>query len=124
MDEVTVKYGDSHLHLIKSKNLIGAKPEAGKTDQVSSLFSSISSTPEPQIKKLGGFQVFDVSCCSEDAEDILDTVRQRSEIRTGTHIFHTSDDEIPFVPTGQLYITGDSYYNSWLWLHSSNGKRC
>ncbi|WP_228038773.1 S8 family peptidase [Nostoc sp. LEGE 12450] len=37
-------------------------------------------------------------------ENTLDTLRNNAVVASGTHVFYTSEDEVPFVPTGQLYV--------------------
>jgi subtilisin family serine protease len=51
-----------------------------------------------------GFRVADLSGNINPIEEMLDTLRQHSAVDAGTHVYHTSTDGIPFVPTGELYV--------------------
>jgi subtilisin family serine protease len=104
MDEVIIKYGNSNLKLKKSEKFIAVKARPGIDRRVLSdiapEFSASGSTPST----LGGFQLINVEAGEEAMEEALDKLRAAPAIVAGTHVFHSSDDGVPFVPTGQLYV--------------------
>jgi subtilisin family serine protease len=108
MDEVSLKIGNQTLKLVKSKKYIAIKPQPGVgRHALPNLLAPQLSMSSPTAS-LGGFQVINVSTADAPAEDTLDALRADASVSVGTHVFHTSDDEVPFVPTGQLYVEWDS----------------
>jgi len=105
MDNVSIKYGDGVLNLRKSDTLIAVKPRPGtKTQSLVSLAPQLSE-PENLQTTLGGFQLLRVKQApGADIEKTLDILRANSATAVGTHVFETSNDGVPFVPTGQLYV--------------------
>jgi subtilisin family serine protease len=104
MDEVTLKMGNGTLKLVKSKKYIAIKPRPGvDRRELAELAPGLEATASPSTS-LGGFQVINVGGADAPAEETLDALRADPAVSAGTHVFHTSDDEVPFVPTGQLYI--------------------
>jgi len=105
MDNVSIKYGNGVLNLRKSDTLIGVKPRPGtKTRSLVGLAPQLSE-PEGLQTTLGGFQLLQVEQTrGADVEETLDKLRSNNAIAVGTHVFETSNDKVPFVPTGQLYI--------------------
>ena len=41
---------------------------------------------------------------STEVETTLDAVRLAPGIASGTHVYESSEDAVPFVPSGQLYV--------------------
>jgi subtilisin family serine protease len=109
MDEISLKYGGHELSLKKSDTLIAVKPHPGTSqgalaslsphlgDAALSLLASEQNT-------LGGFHIVNVADGPQPLEETLDALRAEPEINTGSHVFYTADDAVPFVPTGQIYI--------------------
>lgn len=104
MDEASIKFGGRVLNLKKSEKLIAVKPRPGVERKVLSEIAPQLSSPDLAKPSLGGFQLINVEHMDTPMEETLNTMRENAAINTGTHVFHTSDDEVPFVPTGQLYI--------------------
>ena len=104
MDEVTLKMGKDTVKLVKSKKYIAIKPRPGvDRGELAELAPELAATTSPGTE-LGGFQLINVEDAAAPFEETLDALRAESAVNSGTHVFHTSDDEVPFVPTGQLFI--------------------
>lgn len=101
---VKLKFGGSDLNLAKSDTLIAVKPQPGMEKKADAAVRS--STPVQQITndRLGGFKIVEVNSTSTETNEALDRLRHDPAIATGSHVFHTSDDGVPFVPTGTLFI--------------------
>ncbi|HEV2122908.1 MAG TPA: S8 family serine peptidase [Chloroflexota bacterium] len=105
MDEVTIEYGDGTLHMKKSASLIAVKAKPGTGSEALARLAPQMATSADPVQQLGGFQVLRVDdAAGIGVEDSLDMLRASEEIEVGTHVFETSDDGVPFVPTGQLYV--------------------
>lgn len=104
MDKVSIKYGDGHVTLTKSKDMVAVRPAPGTDPQrLARLVPELAKPPKPEAS-LGGFQLVTVKNASAGMEETLDTLRADPGIQTGSHVFHTSGDGVPFVPTGQLFV--------------------
>lgn len=104
MDQFLIKYGDQTLRLNKSKKLIALKIRSGTKK---AMLKDVIGNPEIVenfSSDLGGFQILNVERHEKPLENTLDVLRASPAVAVGTHVFETSSDEVPFVPTGQLYI--------------------
>jgi subtilisin family serine protease len=100
MDEVHLKFGDSEITLTKSDKLIALKPQPNRRRKIT------HSNLNPK-DALNGFELFSVKGSNESKktmEETLDVIRNSSDVVTGSHVYHTSDDEVPFVPSGEIFI--------------------
>lgn len=106
-DSVQLKYGGHTLDLKKSQTLIAVKPRPGLEKKVLGDVVPGSAQPKDGAVTLGGFQLVNVEQAGRSADDALALARSNAAVAVGSHVFHTSDDGVPFVPTGQLYIEFD-----------------
>lgn len=104
MDRITLRFGERPLTLTKSNQLIGIKPEAGVDRRLVSELTANVPVAGAGIGTLGGFEVLNVSAADGPMEAALESLRSNPAVSVGTHIYHTSDDAVPFVPTGKLYV--------------------
>lgn len=97
-----IKYGAGKLALTKSDELVAVKLKMGASPEAITGYRMHA----PRAgERLGGFRLVNV----EDApgagsEDTLDRLRANGAVSVGTHVYHTSDDGVPFVPTGEIYV--------------------
>jgi subtilisin family serine protease len=104
MDQVSIDIGGSPVTLTKSSKLIGLKPAHGGSAHLAARESAMRKLAVPAAANLGGFDVYALPSQTLLAEETLDALRADPAVALGTHVFHTSDDDVPFVPTGQLYV--------------------
>ncbi len=102
MSETTLMYGGKSLTLIKSPDLVGVKAERGRAVAAHSIATRLGAISTGE--NMAGFDIVDLSKVPLPMEEALDSLRRRSEVSIGTHIYYTSDDGVPFVPTGSVYI--------------------
>lgn len=105
MQKYKLKYGKRDLELQESKKLIGVRPKPGMSKAMEAAIQGL------HVKKtsagdssLGGFEIVEVEPETQDAGDLLDQLRSDNTVNVGTHVFHTSEDDVPFVPTGELFV--------------------
>lgn len=105
VDEVSIKYGAADLSLKKSPDLIAVKTRPGTATGVLTHLAPDLAVPADVQGTLGGFRLLSVENANPgDVEETLNTLRANEAIAAGTHVYVTSDDGVPFVPTGQLYL--------------------
>jgi len=102
MDKITIKYGGKKLSLTKSKSLIGIKPNRNTSRRSNHMRRNIQEMDTGM--HLARFNVLDVSARDEDMESMLDQLRVSPDIQSGSHVYHTSDDGVAFMPSGQIYL--------------------
>lgn len=102
MDEFTIRYGGDDLSLRKSTHLIAVKSAVDRGEEAERAVQHYRGHFTGQ--KFNGFEVVDVDETALPLEEALEALRDDANISVGTHVYHTSDDDVPFVPTGELYI--------------------
>jgi hypothetical protein len=97
-----LKIGDHTVALRQSDSLIAVKTssEAGAVK----LASLTVPSPTFQGRGLAGFELRQVRTNGTTPRDALAILRQSDTITQGTEVFHTSDDDVPFVPTGEIFL--------------------
>lgn len=103
MAATRIRYGDSELELEKSDRYIAVRPTGGMERQFAAALASAQPTRQLQ-NTLGGFVILDVEQSPQSMEETLNALRARPSVAAGTHVYHTSADDVPFVPTGQLFV--------------------
>jgi hypothetical protein len=104
-DEVTLQYGNGAISFKKSDTFVAVKLKPGTQERSMLGLVPQAFQPEDTQADLGGFHIYNVkSAPGGDTNQALDMLRASGAVDVGTHVYETSDDHIPFVPTGQLYI--------------------
>jgi len=101
-EKIALQYGGSELQLEKSEKLVAVRPQIGRSSEM--LAAVAAHHGGPAGLKLGGFEVVSVERAAAPADETLDQLRAASPVQTASHVYHTSDDGTPFVPTGEIYV--------------------
>jgi subtilisin family serine protease len=104
MDSITLNYGNQKLEFKKSKKFIAIKPRVGVENKALSEFLPNTQQTKNAASTIGGFQLVNVKGFKQSLESTLNKLRANPAVTAGTHVFETANDEVPFVPTGQLFI--------------------
>ncbi|MBI1685864.1 S8 family serine peptidase [Caulobacter hibisci] len=103
MTQTLLRLGGQTVAFTKSEDLIAVRPSAGMAEAATRALHDIA--PEAiSGETLGGFQIVKVDGGAPGSDEKLDLLRADSAMAKGTHVFHTSDDGVPFVPTGVIFI--------------------
>lgn len=102
MDEVEMQIGGTAVKFMKSPATVALRPTQGQMRQVELLASRFGAQPVSQT--LGGFAVVSGMGHAQPMEDALNAIRAEPGVKVGSHVYHTSDDGVPFVPTGELFV--------------------
>lgn len=109
MEEIELNIGGQPVKLSKSQQMIGLKPHKGHTisgDSLAKKFNVNCST-----NQLSGFQIVNVMDQVQEMDRTFDLLCEDPDVCLGSHVYHTSDDGIPFIPTGDIYIEFKEKYN-------------
>lgn len=105
-EKAELKIGGEPVKLCKAKRMVGIRPRSDMRRMFDDALQSDVSVGKLKRKvHLGSFDI--VELLDEDADAWLDKRRAGTDVDVGTHVFHTSDDGVPFVPTGEIYIEFD-----------------
>lgn len=99
----TLRFGGQMVGFKKSDRLVGLKFSPSPVGTIERTLAAVAPTATAG-EKLGGFKMLNVPGGSAQSNGALDLLRSEPAVSVGTHVFHTSDDEVPFVPTGDIYI--------------------
>lgn len=102
-DEIRLSYGGTPVTFRKSDRLVAVRPGPGMDRAAARALNEIAPAATPG-ETLGGFQVVTVGPDPFVTDQQLDLLRANHAFDAGSHVFHTSDDEVPFVPTGSVYV--------------------
>lgn len=97
-----LKIGDQTITLRRSDSLIAVKT----TSQAGALKLASLTVPSPTAagQRLAGLELRQISAADTTPGNALAMLRQSDTIAIGTEVFYTSDDEMPFVPTGEIFL--------------------
>jgi subtilisin family serine protease len=105
MEEVTLKIGNQTLKLTKSEDLVAIKPELNQEQEALSAIKSTIDTGEAEPNTLGGFILVKAENTSkEEVGNQLDILRLNSAVDIASHVFYSSDDQVPLIPSNELYV--------------------
>jgi len=103
MEKYTLRIGGKSCTFIKSPDQIAVriKPNLPITARAA-MHPQLAAEGATRQSNMDGFQVLSVG--AGEMEGQLDRLREVPEVSAGTHVYHTSDDGVPFVPTGEIYV--------------------
>ena len=114
LENKTIQYGGSELELIPSETLV-AVPNSAPTDAVGAVAatSMLERDGAEEVTRLGSFRIVSVATSHQSAETALRRHNTESAVvgpqdPKATRVYHTSDDGVPFVPTGEIYLEFDA----------------
>jgi subtilisin family serine protease len=106
MDSVILKRGNSTISLEKSEDAIGLR-----TKSISDLKAVLPTMDEGMSwvdtsKVLAGFHIINIKG-PKDIDFTLDQLREHEMINVGSHVYHTPQSRIPYIPTGKITLRFD-----------------
>ena len=104
MDKITLKRGRGVVSLEKSEDLIAIRPSPSAHIQDVLASSSRLAPQDDTGITLGAFRLLKVGDSTESMENTLDQLRQHHLVDAGSHVYHTSQHQAPYVPTGQITL--------------------
>lgn len=103
-ETLTIKYGKGRLPLTRSDRLVAVKPAPGMASRLERTLHALPGAVARKGETLGGFKILDISAGGTDVNAQLEQLRAHATVDVGTHVYHTGNDDAPFVPTGDVYI--------------------
>lgn len=103
-DQIEINYGGRRLMLTKSENLVALRAKPGMEPQLESAVKASDHLVGSVGIRLAGFHLFNTDTQRTETNSQLDHLRADPAVDLGSHVFHTSSDGVPFVPTGALFV--------------------
>ncbi|MGC4074112.1 MAG: S8 family serine peptidase [Nibricoccus sp.] len=94
MDEIFLRMGSTNVVYKKSSSTVGISGQ--------SLFPIARAGIAELSERISDFTLLQDASPTDNMDEALDALRNSGTIKIGTHVYYTSDDEVPFVPTGLL----------------------
>lgn len=102
-ETIELAYGGRALKLHKSTDLVALRPAPGG-DLLDLAVANVGAPAALTDQVLGSFRLVRLDDSAKQNDAHLDALRADPLVDVGTHVFHTSDDKVPFVPTGSLFV--------------------
>ena len=105
-EPVLLRYGASRAEFRKSSTQIGIQPVLGRGRIVDfALDALVRRMPAERRGRLGHFEILDIKAPVDVIANERENLRATNAIARSVPIYHTSDDGVPFVPEGTLFLS-------------------
>jgi len=101
-----VKIGPSQVKLTRSDRQIAVKSRVGMARSMENAIRSVADVaPVERRGRLGAFEIVHVPASAPKVARARANLRAAAAIHQEVSVYHTSDDKVPFVPIGTIYLS-------------------
>ncbi len=97
-NKIKLNIGSNKVVLKKSSKLVGVKTKA------SSNIEDTKGVKKKVLKNLGGFEIVELKRKGNSCDQKLDALREKAEVKVGTHVYYVEGSVRPLLPTGEIII--------------------
>lgn len=102
----TIKFGGSKVKLSRSETLIAVRAHAGMSKSMENAIRSIAvDTPVERRGRLAGFDLVHIQASPQKVSQARTNLREAASVNQEVAVYHTSKDNVPFVPVGTIYLS-------------------
>ncbi len=102
---ITLRYQGTEIDFEKSDRFVAIRARAGMADAMHDDIEVIApGNGGVQIRKVGAFEVIDLTSSKNDIEQDLDWLRSRPAVAAASHVFHDQSTKRVYVPTGNIHL--------------------
>jgi subtilisin family serine protease len=102
----TVRIGDSKVKLSRSDTQIAVRPNVGMAQSMENAIRSIAvDTPVERRGSLAGFDIVHIQASPQKVSQARTNLRAAASVHQEVAVYHTSKDNVPFVPVGTIYLS-------------------
>jgi subtilisin family serine protease len=102
----TIKIGGSKVKLSQSDTQIAVRPHVGMTQSMENAIRSIAAdAPVERRGQLGGFEIIHIPASTQKLSLARTNLRAAASVRQEVSVYHTSKDNVPFIPVGTIYLS-------------------
>jgi subtilisin family serine protease len=103
MSAEEISIGGTAVVFKKSDSLVAIKPRPGTRVEPAKVRALTAERAPDAGRYLAGFELRTIVPGGYTPRDVLATLRQDEAIADGAEVLYTSEDRVPFVPTGEIY---------------------
>jgi len=104
--KVDIKLGRSKTTLFKSDELVALKPQPGRSTSFEAEVLSIEVRGRGARRgKVGGYDIIELPTAAAKRRAARNDLDRMMSMQRQVAVYHTSDDGVPFVPTGTIYMS-------------------
>jgi subtilisin family serine protease len=102
----TLNIGGSKVKLSRSTTQIAVRPNVGMSQSMENAIRSVAAdVPVERGGRLGGFEVMHIQASPQQLSRARSNLRAAVSVRQEVAIYHTSKDNVPFIPVGTIYLS-------------------
>ncbi|TIV68247.1 MAG: hypothetical protein E5V74_07055 [Mesorhizobium sp.] len=103
--KVEIKFGRSNVILTRSDVLVAARPRLGRTTSFGTEIQSLGARGQGALRgRVAGFDIVELPTSFRKQRSAREEFGRMMSVDRQTAVYHTSDDLVPFVPTGTIYL--------------------
>jgi subtilisin family serine protease len=102
----TIKIGGSKVKLSRSDTQIAVRPHVGMMQSMENAIRAIAAdAPVERRGQLGGFEIVHIPASTQKLSRARTALRAAASVRQEVSVYHTSKDNVPFIPVGTIYLS-------------------
>ncbi len=105
-NSISLRYGGYDVEFAKSPTKVAVRPSLGRGRNLELAIDSMSRRqPVERLGRLGRFEIVDIQAPAAEVATEFARLRRSFAVRAQVPVYHTSDDEVPFVPEGTIFLS-------------------
>lgn len=102
----SLNIGGSKVKLTRSDTQIAVQSNVGMAQSMENELRSIAvEAPIERRGRLGGFEIVGIQASPQRLSRARSTLREAASVSQEVPVYHTSNDRVPFVPVGTIYLS-------------------
>jgi len=103
---IDIKLGKDRVALRRSDSLVALRPRPGRSSSFDVELQSLQlRNLGARRGKVGGLDIVELPSAGAAQSRAREDLRRMMSLQRQTAVYHTSDDAVPFVPTGTIYMS-------------------
>ncbi|MBR9838487.1 MAG: S8 family serine peptidase [Rhodobacteraceae bacterium] len=104
-DVIPLRIGGYEVAFRESATQVAVSPAPGRARSLESTLQSLGTRKATERRgRLGRFEIVDMRMPEVEAAAEISALGRSRDVRESVSVYHTSDDEVPFVPEGTLFL--------------------
>jgi len=102
----SLRYGEQNVEFMRSPTKVAIRSSVGHGRSMGfTIEPMFKRHPVERLGRLGRFEIIDIQASESVIANVLERLGRSSAIRSHVSVYHTSDDEVPFVPEGTIFLS-------------------
>lgn len=105
MQKYSIVIGKSKVELRRSDNQLAVRPHSGADQAMQNELEALANRqPMKRRQQLGNYQIIEINADENAIQEERGALRKMSCIGHESAVYHTSGDNVPFIPEGTIYL--------------------